>query len=222
MSQNLHDQSDENKSINFIETFHKFKKYLYVVGAILLLIPAYFGYKHFVVEPRNEEAMSEMFRAEQYFEQDSFRLALNGDVQTKGFLTIIDEFGGTKSSNLAQFYAGVCLMKLAEYQEAINHFEKFSGDSEFFVARSLSNIGDCYAELNKLPEAATYYTKAAKHNDNDLAADYLMKAGATYGLQNDYQQALVCFEQIKTKYPQTIVGRDIDKYILFAKTKIAK
>jgi len=57
-----------------------------------------------------------MFMAQKYFEQDSIRKALNGDGQYLGFLAIIDEYGMTKSSNLSHYYAGMCYLKLGQFE----------------------------------------------------------------------------------------------------------
>jgi len=52
-----------------------------------------------------------MFFAEQYFEKDSLKLAMNGDGTNPGFIQIIDEYGSTKSGNLARYYLGICYLK---------------------------------------------------------------------------------------------------------------
>ena len=55
---------------------------------------------------KENEAKAQMWMAEQYFERDSFNLALNGDGNYLGFLDIIEEYGITKSANLANYYYG--------------------------------------------------------------------------------------------------------------------
>src|SRR6056297_3423555 len=63
-----------------------------VVLVIVGLIAVYMGFQRFYLRPLENEAQSQMFVAQRYFEQDSFRLALNGDGNNFGFLTIIDEY----------------------------------------------------------------------------------------------------------------------------------
>ena len=55
-----------------------------------------------------------MFIAEFYFQNNNYDLALNGDGQFSGFLTIADSYSSTKSGNLANYYAAICLMNLGK------------------------------------------------------------------------------------------------------------
>ncbi len=52
-----------------------------------------------------QEALKQMFVAENLFEKDSFNMALNGDGNAPGFLEIIDKYSSTPSGNLANYYA---------------------------------------------------------------------------------------------------------------------
>ena len=61
-----------------------------VLAVIVLGIGGYFGYKYYN-DSQNAVAMSEMFQAEYYFEQDSLALALNGDGNSLGFKDIISD-----------------------------------------------------------------------------------------------------------------------------------
>src|SRR4030042_619413 len=63
-----------------------------IVIAIIVVVGGYLGYKKFYLEPSNREAYSAMYVAEQYFELDSFQLALNGDGANYGLLDVIDEY----------------------------------------------------------------------------------------------------------------------------------
>ncbi len=65
-----------------------------IIGGLILVVAIYFSYDKFIIEPKQEEAVSEMYQAEQYFSQavngvssDSlFNLALNGGEGKMGFL----------------------------------------------------------------------------------------------------------------------------------------
>ena len=92
-----------SKTEQFIETNQK--KITYVVGAVVAVIALYFGYQNMYLAPLEEDAQTEMFMAELYFQKDSFSLALNGDEQYEGFLSIADDYGLTKAGNLANYYA---------------------------------------------------------------------------------------------------------------------
>ena len=57
-----------------------------IVIIIALIIGGYLGYKKLYLAPTEIEAQSEMYVAEQYFEKDSFLLALEGDGSYLGFI----------------------------------------------------------------------------------------------------------------------------------------
>jgi len=44
-----------------------------------------------------------------------------------------------------------------------------------------------------------------------------MKAGLSYELLNDYQNALKVYEEIRMNYPKSYEARDIDRFIAKAK-----
>ncbi len=80
-------------------------------------------------------------------------------------------------------------------------------------ARAIACIGDAYAGLNDYKAAAAEYVKAAKYADNLFAAAYLLKAGIMYEELGESAKALEMYEEIKSKYPQSAEGYDINKYI---------
>ena len=71
------------------------------VLVIIIVVGAILGYYRFYKTPMKEEALKQMFVAENLFEKDSFNMALNGDGNAPGFLEIIDKYSSTPSGNLA-------------------------------------------------------------------------------------------------------------------------
>ncbi|WP_339887946.1 tetratricopeptide repeat protein [uncultured Flavobacterium sp.] len=194
-----------------------------VVGAIVLLLVAYFVYDRFIVEPNEEKAVNEMFQSQQYFKQavdgqatpDSlFNLALKGAEGKLGFEGIISEYSGTKSANLAQYYAGMSYLNLKDYKKAVEHLEKFSSDDEMLKPIALGAIGDSFSELKKVDDALSYYLKAAEASDNDFTSPrYLMKHGLLAMLNGKNEVALKSFKTIKEKYSTSTEAANIDGYI---------
>jgi tetratricopeptide (TPR) repeat protein len=193
----------------------------YIVLAVLAIVLGFIGVKKYYLAPLNLEAHNQMFVAEQYFQKDSFNLALNGDGNNWGFTKIIDEYGVTKAANLAHYYAGICYFKLGKYQNAIEQLEKFSANDKLVSPIAIGTIGDSYVELGNNSKAIKYYIKAAKKSDNELTAPvYLMKAGLTSEELGDNEQALKYYKLLKEKYPVSMEGRDIDKYITRTELKV--
>ncbi len=191
------------------------KKVLIILGAFVVAVVGFFAYKSFVSAPNEAKASEAMFRAQDYFAQDSIRLALNGDNINPGFLKVIDRYGSTKAANLAHFYAGSCYIKLGDFSKAVTHLKDFSTDSKQIQARALSLLGDAYSELNKKEEAAEQYSKAGKmfEKDDYNSPEYLFRAGYLYESIGKNKDAIELYKLIKEKYSKSDRGFDIDKYL---------
>ena len=201
-----------SKTEQFIETNQK--KITYVVGAVVAVIALYFGYQNMYLAPLEEDAQTEMFMAELYFQKDSFSLALNGDEQYEGFLSIADDYGLTKAGNLANYYAGLCYLNLGEFENAIDYFSDFSSDDIILSSLALGCIGDCYAELDDIDTALDFYKKASKNSDNSFTVPrYLMKQARILESQEDFDAANDLYVKIKENYTESIEAQNIEKYI---------
>jgi tetratricopeptide (TPR) repeat protein len=208
-----------SKTEHFVE--NNKKPLMIVVLAAIVIIGGYFGYKKMIIAPMELEAQSAMFMAEKYFEQDSLQKAVNGDGLNYGFVDIVDEFGGTKSANLAHYYLGICYRNMGEFEMAIEELESFSSDDIMISAVALGAIGDSYMELNDIDKAISYYEKAAAHNANTLTSPmYLFKAGIAYEDNQDFASANKKYKAIKTDYPDSREAQTIDKYIARAEAYI--
>ncbi len=199
------------------------KVLMYILIAIIVVVGGYLGYKKFYIAPMEIEAHQEMFMAEQYFAKDSFNLALKGDAQYPGFLTIIDQYGSTKAGNLSNYYVGVCYLNLGQYDNAIKYLSDFSSDDKLLYPVSQGAMGDACMELGKTEEALSYYKKAADDKPNEFTSPvYMMKAGFALEKLNKWEEALAIYERIDKEYNKTNEGRKIEKYITRAKIKLNK
>lgn len=191
------------------------KQIIGVSAAIIILIAAWLAYKKFVQEPAAEKAGEAMFKAEQYFKNDSLNLALNGDGVNKGFLYIIKNYGGTKSGNLAQFYAGNIFLRNGDYNNAVKYLKDFSTSSKQIQMIAYGRLGDAYSELKKNDEAVSYYKKAGHEfpEDEFNSSEFLFRAGYLLESQNKNSEAVDLYKEIKEKYPRSEKGFSIDKFI---------
>ena len=186
-----------------------------IILAIVVVVGGFLAYKNLLLEPKEGKAQSDMFMAEKYFEQDSFRLALEGDgVYAPGFLDIIDDYAGTKTANLAKYYAGISYLRLGEFEDAIDFLEDFDGNDRMVSIVALGATGDAYSELGEYEKAATFYEKASGLNENELLTPiYLFKAGLVYEEMGNSKKALDNYKKIKSDYPNSEEGKTIDRYI---------
>jgi len=214
-------ESALSKTEHFIEKNQKL--IMYIVGGIALIILGYFAFNKFYIGPKEKDAESAMFWAERYFEKDSLKLALNGDGTNLGFLDIIDDYGMTKSADLAHYYAGMIYLKQGQYQDAIDNLKDFDGDDQIVSCMATGGIGDAYMELGDNDQALKYYLKAANKHDNKFSTPlFLMKAGWTYEIMGKYDESLKLYERIQKDYYGSYESREIEKYIARAKGKLAE
>ena len=194
-----------------------------VVIALVIVILAVFGVKRYYIDPRNDEAMAQMFRAEQFFNADDYATALNGDGNNEGFLDIINNYGGTKSGNLARYYAGICYLNLGEFNNAIKYLGEYKGKDDIVKPLAMGAMGDAYLELDNAAEAAKCYERAALDSKNSFTSPMmLMKAGYSYEMVDNYQKALEMYKTIQAEYPNSNEGFSIEKNIAFVEAKLAK
>ena len=207
---------DLQGSMHKAEDFYNKNKNVINIGllAVVVIVGGYFAYNRFIKAPNEKKAQEMVFHAQQNFAIDSFKLALNGDGNNYGFLQVIDKYGGTQAGNLAKYSAGVCYVKLGEYQKGIDHLKDFSGGDNLVQAYAYGLTGDAYMELNKTEDGIEYYKKAGHYSDNELSAPlYLFRAGLALEKAGKTQDAVAIYKEIKEKYPQTNEGREMDKYL---------
>ncbi len=203
----------------FIEEHRK--PIIIVICVIAAIVLGIIAVNKFYFEPRNVKAQSAMFKAEEYFGNDDFDNALNGDGNNAGFLEIIENYGCTKSGNLACYYAGICYLHNGDFENAIKYLKKYDGSDNISTPMAYCHIGDAYLELGNNSEAAKYYVKAANASKNQLTApNFLLRAGMTYELLGENENAVKMYEKIKSDYPMSSDASEIDKCIYRVKAKI--
>jgi tetratricopeptide (TPR) repeat protein len=187
----------------------------YVLGGIALAVAGWFAYQSFIVSPQQKDAEANMWKAQQYFERDSFQLALESPIgDYHGFLAIIDKYGSSKAGNSAHYYAGVSYLQLGQFDKAIEHLEDFSPKDDMLPIMKYGALGDCYSEKDDLKQALSLYDKAISAGDNEILTSYYMKkAGMLCERLDNQTGAATYYKDIKSKYPTSPSGTDIDKFL---------
>ncbi|NRD20521.1 tetratricopeptide repeat protein [Winogradskyella eckloniae] len=198
----------------------KNQKYIIgIVAAIALIVLGYMAYNNFVAEPKQKEAMNEMYTAKKYFNDavngvssDSlYRMALDGGEGKYGMLDIISNYSGTPAANLANYYAGMAYLNLKDYQNAITHLDNFSGNDKMLNPIAKGGIGDAFVQLNQSDKALEYYENAFKANVNDFTTPlYLLKAAKVAIELGDNSKALGYLTRIQTEFSTSNEVKDAD------------
>ena len=193
-----------------------------LVAGIAVAAIGYLSYQKFIASPKQEEAASEMFVAQQNFEKavngvssDSlFKLSLNGSEGKFGFIKIADEYSGTDAGNLANYYAGMAYLNTGKFDEAIKYLGDFKSSDVILSALAKGAIGDAYSQKNQQKEALDYYVKAAESNKNDFTTPrFLLKAGKAALTLGQKEDALKYFTDIKENFDTTPESSSVDGLI---------
>lgn len=194
----------------------KYQKQIWIALAGIVVIAAVvFLVNRYYIQPRDVEAQDQMQMGQQLFATDSFQAALDGDsADFIGFAAIADEYSGTASGNLANYYAAVCCFHLGKYQEAIDFANDFDDEGSINPSVIIMGvIGDSYCELGDLDNALKYYKKAYEKDNIALSSIYLRKAGNVLETQGKTDEAIQLYKTIKSKYPQSPESQEADKWI---------
>jgi tetratricopeptide (TPR) repeat protein len=212
-------------SVEGLQLFYEKNKNMvnYVGGGLLVIIAGFLYYKLSYLPEKEAEAANEIFWAQNYFEKDSFNVALRGGAmvfspdgqkQMLGFEQIADEYSMTSSGNIANFYAGICYLRTGQFEQAIEFLRKYDSNDEIGAPLALGAIGDASMELNRYDEAVKYYLKAADKSKNPFTAPYfLKKAGLAHELNTDLKGALEAYERLLREFPNSEHGREVEKDI---------
>jgi tetratricopeptide (TPR) repeat protein len=202
-----------SKTDLFVE---KYSKQIFIVlGAVVVVVVGIIVFNQSYLKPREKEAAIVLFEGEVYFGQQQWETALNGDsANYLGFSSIIDDFSGTSSANLAKAYAGICEYKLGNYEEALKYFESYRSKDQLFAAQVIAMQGDCNVNLGHTKKGIDCFHKAAAKADHSMISPmFLNKAAVVYESLDDYKSALNIYNTIKAKYPESKEADGIDKYI---------
>lgn len=190
------------------------KAVLTVIVAVAIVVGGYFGYKYLIVAPKEEKAATALSYVQQWFEIDSFKLTLNGNGLNGGALDVIRRFDGTASANLAHFYAGISYLNLNDPQNAIKQLSQFDGKGTPVEFMAYGAMGDAYMDSKNVAKGIEYYKKAASDKKNQFIAPlYLFRAGLACELNGKKEEAKKFYQEIKTEYPYSQQGQNIDKYL---------
>ncbi len=194
-----------------------------IAGIILLLFvvaASFFGYKSFVLEPQEQSAADAMYASQGIFEAAApdYQVALDGDASSIGFLAVIDQYGSTPTGNIARHYAGVCYMKLGDFDNALKYltsYKKQQGSAaEIIYAQNIGLQGDIAVERGDYAGAVKLFKSASESSENPLTAPmYLRKAGVAAQAAGDSKMARELFESVVREYPSSAESRTAEKYI---------
>jgi predicted negative regulator of RcsB-dependent stress response len=201
---------EEQQVSKTVAFFEKYKKAIIgCVVAVVAIIVCVILVNNYYLEPRSNEASTELAKSQELFDAQQYDKALTG------FQKVANEYSSTDAGNLAQLYIGLCQANLGKWQEAVNALENFSGKGDQMISPAAEGaLGNAYANLKQYDEAVKHLTSAAKMADNNsLSPTFLIQAGEILESQGKKDEALKLYEEVKEKYFNSMQYQTIDKYI---------
>ncbi|MCL2561011.1 MAG: tetratricopeptide repeat protein [Rikenellaceae bacterium] len=194
------------------------KSLLTVVLVLVLVVGGYFAYKHLYLAGRGERAAAAMFVAQQNLAQEMYEVALHGDGNNLGFLDVIAHYGSTPQGNIARHYAGLCFVKLGDFDSAMEYLERYRRvrgiPAHIVNAQNFGLRGDIHVQRNELDRAVEMYERAVRIGENLMTSPYyLKKMGLVHLSANRPAEAMNAFQRILDEYPASFEARDIEKYM---------
>lgn len=194
------------------------KTAIIAIVAILVVVAGFFLYKTFVSEPKETEASTQLAQAQKLFQAQQFDQAL------KVFQKVQSDYSSTNAGNLANLYIGLCYahQEKPNWSKALENVQKFSTSNDQIISpASQMALGDIYANNNQNDKAVESFKKAAdmanakgfEGINMSIAPLALRKAGIILESEGKKADALKLYEEIKTKYVNSPMSQDIDKYI---------
>jgi len=172
---------------------------------IILVIGLIIGYIVYSGQ-QEQEASILLGMAEQELMMGNYETALYGDDEefTLGFLQIANNYSGTDSGNLANYYAAVTEFELGNYQEALGFIEDYTPAKGILGVAAISLHANILLELENFTEAAQQYERAAEWDKNDSTTpSNLLEAAQAYQQADDIQMATTHFERIVNEFPNS-------------------
>ena len=196
--------------------FEKNKKAIIIaVVAIIVIVVGAILFNNYYLEPRANEASTELAKSQELFDQQQYDKAL------VGFQKVASDYSSTDAGNLAQLYIGLCQAQQGKWQEAVNALESFSSKGDQMISPAAEGaLGNAYANLKQLDKAVEHLKKAAEMADNNsLSPTFLIPAGEILESQGKKDEALKLYQEVKEKYFNSMQYQSIDAYIERASIK---
>ena len=196
--------------------FEKNKKAIIIaVVAIIAIVVGAILFNNYYLEPRANEASTELAKSQELFDQQQYDKAL------VGFQKVASDYSSTDAGNLAQLYIGLCQAQQGKWQEAVNALESFSSKGDQMISPAAEGaLGNAYANLKQLDKAVEHLKKAAEMADNNsLSPTFLIQAGEILESQGKKDEALKLYQEVKEKYFNSMQYQSIDAYIERASVK---
>jgi tetratricopeptide (TPR) repeat protein len=164
----------------------------------------------------NERATTQLSAIHSFYDNGQYQQAIDGvpERNIQGLKSIVENYGNSKTGDLARFYLADAYFQLDKYTEALEEFDSFDPSEALLEASRLAGMAGCYEALGNHKDAGVYFERAAgKEPTEGGAAELLNNAARSFIQAGDKEQALDILKRLKKNYPTTTFGREAERYI---------
>jgi tetratricopeptide (TPR) repeat protein len=169
------------------------------------------------VRNNNEKAMNDLAKVFEYYDNGQYQVAINGlpEKNVPGLQTIVDNYGSTKTGNLAKFYLANAYYNIQNFDKALELFDGVSTNVDLVAISAIAGEAACYEAKGDFAQAAKFYEKAGKKSSTDPnAADNLVCAARDYVKAGDKAHGIELYKLVKEEYAQSAAARDAERFLL--------
>lgn len=196
-------------------------KTISVIGIIIaVIVVAIIGYIIFIKKPADQKKLDNIGQIDRTVIIDK---GGNVDsVATAMYLQVAD-----KGDNRGKLMTAIGLYNQGKYNEAIKYLKSYKLQDKIIGPASLSLLGDCYVNTDKLDDAISAYQKAIKESDNNpyYTPLFMVKIAHIYHEQKKYADEEKMYQEIVDKYPQFLnnttfnIKKDLERAKILAGKK---
>ena len=184
-------------------------------GVVIVLVLALWFYSN-NVRANNERATTDLAKVFTFYDNGQYQIAINGipERNVTGLQALVNNYGSTKSGNLAKFYLASAYYNSQDFDKALEYFKDYSGGNPLLEISALAGAGPCFEAKGEHMNAAENFEKAGlKNADDPNTPENLVNAARNFGKVGEKERAVELLKKVKKEYPSSTAARDVERYI---------
>ncbi len=183
-----------------------------VVAAVIIALVIYFKNQG----ENNERATTQLAAIHPFYDNAQYQQAVDGVPERNivGLKAIVDNYGGTRTGDMARFYLADAYFQLGKYTDALNEFDDCDPSAALLQASRLAGIAASHEALGNHKDAGVYFERAAgKEPTPGTIAEYLNNAARNFAQAGEKERALEILRRLQKNHPTTTYGREAERFI---------
>jgi TolA-binding protein len=197
----------------WVEENTKLLSYI-AMGIVAVLVVGFLWSKN--QAESNDKATTLLAKVIPLYDGNKFDLAINGVPQEgiQGLQAIVDEYGSTKTGEIAKLYLANSYFAIKNYDKALEYYDDISVSDKMIKSSAIAGMAACYEVKGDFNKAASYFEKAASKNMTlTQAPENLQRAAINYAASGKKDKAVEILQALKKEFPTSPYAREVDRFI---------